>query len=283
MLASLAAQGDGLGFQSGAGPVLIVPAGEMSVDALAAANEDMNVMGRILASALKQAGVAPVGSNVWMGDPFTGGWGGTPTVSQGEGLYLQGYGVLFTMKVGFPLSPEPDSNQPQEKPAQTGGDQVWQQARQQLYEPQATPFGRSNRPSQEARYSAERVENLKTGIITSLKHASNIRGLQPAESVIVTLIGEPLYTRFPTDQFGNVENHQLGDVAYARRLLHPATVLTIRAKMSDVTSFSKGSLSLDQFRQKVQILSEPYLSQRSDSGRIGGRPPAPVSTPSPRR
>ena len=45
------------------------------------------------------------------------------------------------------------------------------------------------------------------------------------------------------------------------------TVLTIRAKKSDIDSFAKGDLDLEQFRQRVQMISYPYLggvSQRAD-------------------
>jgi len=35
----------------------------------------------------------------------------------------------------------------------------------------------------------------------------------------------------------------------------PATVLTIRAKKSDIDAFAGGEQNLEQFRQKVQIFS----------------------------
>ena len=48
---------------SGAGPALVVPAGEISIGDLAAANEDMTVMARILQDALRKADLADSGPN----------------------------------------------------------------------------------------------------------------------------------------------------------------------------------------------------------------------------
>jgi hypothetical protein len=259
---------------SGAGPVLVVPAGEMSVEALAAANEDMNVMSRILASSLKPSGASLLGNNWFTGDVFSTGWAFGSATPNIQNLYLQGYGVLFAMKVGFPLSPGPDVNEAEEPPAKTGDDQVWQDARRQLYEPQAER-GRRGTAGQE-KYSAERVENLKTATVTALKHAANIRGLQPTDSVVVTLIGPGgptsilrMQTIQGTDDVVVVDKTHKA-VMYKGGLpddlkQSAPTVLTIRAKVADVAAFAKDDLDLDQFRQKVLILSNPYLGGSSGS------------------
>jgi hypothetical protein len=262
----------------GVGAVWVVPTGEMNGETLAAAHEDVNVMSRILAGSLRQTGTSLSTSSAFGDLSLVSALNGQ--IASGiEGLYLQGYGVLFTMKVGFPLAPGPDSNEPKEEPAKTGEDPVWQKAKSDLYEPPAPRAGTSA-PGQE-KYSAERVENLKTTVIAALKHAANIRGLQPTDSVVVTIVGRPprtiiasidrgpdgwvvvdntgkrsLYTNMPKD---------LGEFT-------PAIVLTIRAKMSDVAAFAKGTVTLDQFRQKVQVLSMPYLGNATGlrEGR-GGR------------
>jgi hypothetical protein len=141
------------------------------------------------------------------------------------------------------------------------------------------------------------VESLKTAIITALKHAANIRGLQPAESVIVTIIGQstsPDIARVQTiqgtdevvviDRTGTKTVYKGGLPENIKQSTQ--TVLTIRAKISDVTSFSKGDLNLDQFRQKVQVLSHPYLGGRAGSTTMSsivvpsaGRRPVAVPAP----
>ena len=64
MLHALTQQAENVAIGSGTGAVLVVPAGQMSTENLVAANEDMNVMSRILANALKQTGVASTGGGV---------------------------------------------------------------------------------------------------------------------------------------------------------------------------------------------------------------------------
>jgi hypothetical protein len=41
--------------------------------------------------------------------------------------------------------------------------------------------------------------------------------------------------------------------------LYSPTVLVIRAKKADIDSFAKGDLDLEQFRQRVQMISYPFL------------------------
>jgi hypothetical protein len=287
---------DPFGSGSNASAVLVVPAGQMSVEAISAANEDMNVMARIFAGNLKQAGVTPTGKSAWSYSYNTGfnSFFGNPSVSDLEGTYLQGYGVLFTMKVGFPLAPGPDSNEPPKAAPKAGGDSVWQKTRQDMYEPQAAR--RKNTPEQE-KYSAEKVENLKTAIITSLKHAANIRGLQPADSVVVTIISQSSRKTIVTmKKIEGTEDVVVVDstnktTVYKGGLPEDIsqsapTVLTIRAKVSDVTAFNKGETNLDQFRQKVQVLSHPYLGGRGGPTTTtslavpsASRRPAPTTVP----
>jgi hypothetical protein len=144
------------------------------------------------------------------------------------------------------------------------------------------------------------VEELKRDLITTLKHAANIRGVQPDEWIILTVIGGGR-------QFGGVYGgggfmmggmEMSGGSAYGgstsdRRAgrggyegggmmggamggmgggigggmmgggiggfdemgVSPATVLTIRAKKSDIDAYAKGEQILVQFQQKVQIFT----------------------------
>ncbi len=261
-------------------PILVVPAGQMSVEAISAANEDMNVMGRILTTALKQAGVTASNgewSNIYGVGDMGSGWTFRPPASSPESLYVQGYGVLFTLKVGFPLSPGPDSNEPQKAAEKTGGDSVWLKAKEELYEPQVVERRiATGRRSKEEKYSAERVDSLKTAVLTALQHAANIRGLQPTDVIVVTVIGQSSRTSIVslktiegtndvvvTDR-GNKTVVYKGGLPENVKQTAP-TILTIRAKVSDVTAFNKGEINLEQFRPKVQILSHPYLGSKAGS------------------
>lgn len=44
------------------------------------------------------------------------------------------------------------------------------------------------------------------------------------------------------------------------------TMLIIRAKKTDIDGFAKGDLDLDQFRQRAQILTCPYLAGVTGGG-----------------
>ena len=45
--------------------------------------------------------------------------------------------------------------------------------------------------------------------------------------------------------------------------LSSPTVLVMRAKKTDIDNFAKGGLNLESFRQRVQILSYPLLSENA--------------------
>src|SRR6516162_5173523 len=97
-------------------------------------------------------------------------------------LYLDGYGALFMVNVGFPLVP-PAAKTSEEKPS---GDSAWEEAKQELYGP--GPGMRPGLPPGEE-FSAEKVGKLKASLLEALKNASNIRGIRPDESVTVCVLG----------------------------------------------------------------------------------------------
>ena len=182
-------------------------------------------------------------------------------------MYVQGYGALFLTKVDFPLSPPPQAQQEKET-KEEDVDPIWEQMKREMYTPEEARRSRTDdRP--EEKYDAEKVENLKTTLIKALKHAANIRNLKPDESVILTVTGKvsqsgPLVTRV------NIDGHNryiTTEPAGAATGSFSPTVLTIRAKKADIDAFAKGKLSFDQFHQKTQLISYPYLG-----GGLGGGP-----------
>ena len=109
----------------------------------------------------------------------------TPAASPLRSLYLDGYGALFMLNVGFPFLPPPHAEGQQEKPEANSD---WEDAKQELY-------GQGGRgrvmaaPSEP--YDEERVNRLKEGLLESLKNATNIRGLKPDDSITVCVFGGP--------------------------------------------------------------------------------------------
>jgi hypothetical protein len=263
------------GSRSGsASEVLVIPSAEITTEDIATITEDMNIMSRIFEKNLQQAQIQVNSMFFTSSDPFqVFSWAKPST----QGMYLQGYGALFLMKVDFPLSPGPQVEEKQEaqQEKEEDVDPVWTEMKRDMYEPQETRKEKSKSPKKE--YDAEKVENLKTTFIKSLKHATNIRSLKPDESVILTITGshhssgyKSIRTIPGSDEVIVIDKNnktqiisgkQIGDIG-----LSLPTVLVIRAKKSDIDRFAKGDLDFDQFQQAVQVLTSTYLAEQSKSG-----------------
>ena len=245
----------------GTGSVLVIPSAQIEAKDLLTINEDMNVMSRIFENNLQEARIAPAGGGLFLPSSrdtlitLLGRGGGAI-----QGMYLQGYGALFLMKVDFPLSAPPQTPQKEETDDQGKTDEVWEQMRQQIYEPQRA--ARNKTAAESERYDPQKVENLRTTLVKSLKHSANIRNLRPDESVVITITGsgdfagEAMITTRRTivvDGRRGIIQEPASDAAGL------PTIIVIRAKKADIDGFAKGDLDLDQFRQRVQMLSYPLL------------------------
>lgn len=257
--------------QSGsAGAVFVIPSAEIEVENLLMINEDMNVMSRIFENNLHGARIALMRANLFLSshDPLS------VLLARGRGaiqsMYLQGYGALFLMKVDFPLSAPPQTPEEKGTEKEEKGDKVWEQMRREMYEPERVAKRKTD--DKEPEYDPEKVENLMTALVKDLKHAANIRNLKPDESVVLTIIGSGEFAGeaiITTRRRTVVDGHNRVVIqepeSEATRLSLP-TVLAIRAKKSDINMFANGELDLEQFRQRVQMLSYPLLGGAVISG-----------------
>ena len=159
---------------------LVIPAGEVKAKEIAETVEDMHVMSHILDEQFKETRRIQ--------GMFTdfGAFFGRDSRST-EATYLQGFGVLFLMEVNFAFSPPPKKQA--EDPTETteAVDSTWQKARQQVLSP-GTSSGMDEEDSARD-YDNQMVEELKKELVEALKHASNIRNIEPDEWVILTVIG----------------------------------------------------------------------------------------------
>jgi hypothetical protein len=245
---------------SGTDTVLVIPTSEMNAEELVTIVEDMTVMSRIIDN---QLGSRESRRFMFSGDFL---W---QSSRMAETMYLQGYGALFLKKVDFPLSPGPTVQEEEKETTKEAVDPVWNQMKQEIYEPQEERRRRMER--EEEKYDAEKVENLKTNIIKALKHATNIRSLKTDESVVITVTGSgdsPAITNIAIAG-------TTGDIVVKNkttRVITPtprpggwesssSTVLIIRAKKSDIDAFTKGDLDFEKFRERVQIFTYPYLGE----------------------
>ena len=254
----------------GAASVFVIPSAEIETKDLLTINEDINVMSRIFATSLQQARISSSGGRVFADDNTSAllhALSGRNRASM-QSLYLQGYGVLFLMKVDFPLLPPLQTQQEDATEEKEEGDKVWEDTRRQLYEPGL--LAKRKKDDSAVEYDAEKVENLKTTLIKALKHASNIRNLKPEESAILTITGGG----------GNgamVTTHSAIVVSGREKVVHESPssavgsaarqALVIRAKKADIDSFAKGALDIEQFRQRVQMINYPLLEGAGGGGR----------------
>ncbi len=259
--------------------ILVIPTREVDAEAFTQTGEDMRVMAHILREKLSEPRTIR-GVLYDYGDFF--GWPDREV----EAINLQGYGVLFVVRVQtpFPLSQKPQASA-QDK-SEPPVDPVWQRARQTL---RGMPSAGSSWPTQEDRMS---FEQFKEDLLQTLKHATNIRHVDPNEFVILTVIeqdhrtGNPFSSLGPGSSFsfqggagsyatgsgfgggyssgggsfysyggGSGQGPSRGDVAPAQDQQAPATGLTIQAVKADIDAFAKGQIDFEQFQAKTKVFS----------------------------
>jgi len=167
--------------RSGGRKALVIPADDVKVEDLAEIKADMQVMSHILDKRFKQTRRTQ-GIFTDFG-PFFGRDNRTT-----EATYLQGYGILFSMEVNFTFSPPAAPAAQETEKTSEPVDSTWQQARQEVFQPGAPQRSGVSEPTEERGHRM--VEELKKELIGTLKHAANIRALQPDEWIILTIIGD---------------------------------------------------------------------------------------------
>jgi hypothetical protein len=254
--------------QSGGG-ILVIPSAQMKVEDLAAITEDLNVMSRIFDEKLSQSDMLTARGRMLVDlNPYFRRGNRTP-----EAIYLEGYGALFLLKVNMLLSAPPAPQQQDEK-IQKDTDPVWAETRRQMYEPEEV--GRSRTKDQpEEKYDAEKVETLKTNLIKTLKHATNIRALKSDQLVILTIIGEGnrsdsnFTQKFFSYGRSTGSRYVVPTVPEVEAESLVPTVLTICAKKSDIDAFAKGELDYEQFRKRTEIFKSYAKAGQQASPAIG--------------
>jgi hypothetical protein len=108
--------------------------------------------------------------------------GGNRTVRT---IYLEDYGVLFTLNVRIPLLSDEKAEEPEEK--ETARTEEWEETRNEL-------FGQKRRirraqPGQGPSYDEEDVQQLKDDLLDAMKNASNIRNLKASDWITVAVSG----------------------------------------------------------------------------------------------
>jgi len=232
--------------------VMVVLTTQIKPEELAAITEDLNIMSRIFDKQLGRALPIRTEAAAYLGDllRWTKGKGETAT----DVIYIQGYGALFLTNVDFPLSPPPKV---EVEKIEESVDPVWQDTKQEIYMSGQKTLGVELDVEYEyaaaREYDPQTVEELKTKLIQALKHAANIRNLKPEESLILTVAGtQPIVA---VAKSGKEDRRRRVISSTGQNALVAPTLLTIRAKKSDIDAHAKGQLDFDQFGKRVQILT----------------------------
>ncbi|MBN2132077.1 MAG: hypothetical protein JW741_21430 [Sedimentisphaerales bacterium] len=157
--------------------VLVVPTMQVDPAGFAEMTEDLGVMLHILQEKLSKPQTI-LGVLDDYGDFFA---------SDSEGaraLYIQGHSVLFLMEVNFPLPSAVDAPVRVEREPAGPVDPVWQRAREKLYSPGSTM---RRLPAATETIS---FEQFQEDLLKTLKHAANIRHVDPNEKVILTVLSQ---------------------------------------------------------------------------------------------
>jgi hypothetical protein len=257
----------------GASKAMIIRSSQMEPKNLANLEEDLSVMGRILDKALAQKlddddhrPRSAMGIDVFL----------TPGSSPVRSLYLEDYGVVFTLNVNFPLLAPP--TRPAEEKEKTEADSTWEETKREVFgqrrvwsdSDQFFRFHSGRDGGQE--YNEKKVEDLKESLLEALKNATNIRTLKPDDVITVCVFGgssalsakaKAVVRRGPEPRPGSrtdSDDSQEAPVIWAEQdNAGPArgTTMTIRVRKSDVDAFAKGKLSPADFRKKAAITAYP--------------------------
>jgi hypothetical protein len=248
----------------GAVPVLVIPAQEMTLETYDRIVDDLSIMNRIIEKNTHTMGEVGRIYGTILAEP--GDIIYTPRVLRSLGgrprpMYIGGYGAIFSLVVDFPLLPPPETPEPNKVAEKT--DPTWAQAQRELQDPQAVlrlPRG----PAQGRIYHAEVVETLRNTLIGLLKHATNIRDLGPETWLTILVQGPAPATRESAPDSAPIAGAVYGggsSYVQNRMLILPGgrsegrTLMTLRAKKSDIDQYAKGQLDDTQFRQRVQIVN----------------------------
>lgn len=239
--------------------VFIIPAAEIDRESHLAIERDIHVMSHIFDRVLQKP-VNKIGGVFTVMDDF---FGRDSHVTQV--IYLDGYGALFFMDVDFALVGPPRAPQaadPNERPIEQV-DTTWKRAERELYAPASTT--RKTESESGSEYDTEKVELLKRNLVETLKHAANIQALKSDESVILTIRGRTIVAGVVVSRGKKAEiewivsDDKWVPVPSSSKTtsypLLPPSVLTIRAKKSDIDAFSNGELNFTTFYERTQILA----------------------------
>jgi hypothetical protein len=239
-------------------PPVVIQFSEISPTNIATIEEDLTVTTRLIDKAIE--------NSIGVESPLYKS--GIPMVVTSSSrsvrpLYVDGFGALFMVKVNFPVLgtvKRDERKEPKAEPAKT----EWNEAREELFPTKQTRWA-----AEEEQFNPAQVDALKNGLLAVLQQAANIRHLKPEEFLSINVFGQPAtfttISEVPSDsrvsasRAGNTPNataaprYSTRAVAYVSQKTGNGTVMTIRAKKSDIDALAKGTIDLEAFKSKATV------------------------------
>lgn len=215
-----------------AGQTTIVQTSELEPSAASDLKEDLAVMARILQKTCAE--FAADSERVMGLDIVIHG-------GRARNLYIEDYGVLFTVNVDIPLrATEKKKAQGEEAPH---ANEEWHNAREELFGPRRPMAPKlSGEPLREFR--AEDVNRLKNELVDALRNAANIRGLKNEDWVTILVRGRA--DSWPE----GAGEHEL--LIGGMDLSEGGSSMVLKVKKGEIDALSKG-LPKDEFRKRVVV------------------------------
>ncbi len=195
--------------------------------------------------------------------------------NRASAMYFEGYGAVFNLSVKFPLVAPPTKKETKEaKPT----DSTWEEAKRELSSSGGGAGGVFFGTRGEDRaisYDPDQVAELKESLLAAFKHAANIRDLKGDDQVVITVSGGGigganavmnLQPPNPPQPVGGDGGGKPGPAKTVRARVvsysssagsgsGKSSTMVLKAKKSDIEAFANGKKSLDEFKNKVQVLT----------------------------
>ncbi len=223
---------------------LMIRSSRADVKAMDQLSEDLTVMTRLLEKAVmehgggfhprKAGGIEILTLNAGM--PYAGG-----------AMYVDDYGVIFTLSVNMPLKAEAKVEEVQPKEPKRRG--AWEETRSEIYGGERRRIMRWQ-PSAWRQFDQEELDAFKNTLIDSLREATNIRHLKPMDMVAVVVRGTPQAEEREIRL--QIEGNGKDEVV-TEESSNPESTLVLRIQKADLDRAVAGSKDSSDLRKAVRV------------------------------
>jgi hypothetical protein len=233
--------------------VVLIPDKPMDTKIMGQLTEDIQVMALILEEkAASDKNVSSSGGGGTFGGSTGAGWMSLNIFGSSSSgvktMYLGGYGIVFTLDVDFPLVLIKGAEEKPQVAETEKKDEVWQRSKSKLKgEDKAAENDKDKEPA--LVFDPDKVKQFQKDLTAALKHASNIRNLEPREKIVIVV-------RSVVD--GEVLSRQIMEGAEKPEkepVSIPTSVMTLRADKQDIDAFAADKIDFEKFAGKVSVIT----------------------------